>query len=101
MTKEEFAQMLSSKADYAKQLEMIIANAKDSGLLVVYDLPSLEEAREWLNGIKKSYSATLKWNDDRDCLRIETDLPHATFTLKDFNGQPCVESVVLDTKDLQ
>ena len=101
MTKEEFAQMLSGKADYAKQLEMIIANAKDNGLLVVYDLLSLEEAREWLNGLKKAHSATLKLNDDRDCLRMETDLPHATFTLKDFLGLPCGEGIVIDAKDLQ
>lgn len=101
MTKEEFAQMLSGKAGYAEQLEMIIANAKDSGLLVVYDPLSLEEAREWFNGLEKAYLATLKWNDDRDCLRIETDLPHATFTVKDFSGLPCGEGVVIDAKDLQ
>ena len=80
---------------------MIIANAKDSGLLVVYDLLSLEEARERFNGLGKAHLATLKWNDDRDCLRIETDLPHATFTLKNFNGQPCGEGIVIDAKDLQ
>lgn len=101
MTKEEFAQMLSSKADYAEQLEMIIANAKDSGLLVVYDLLSLEEAREWFNGLEKAHLATLKWNDDRDCWRIKTDLPHAPFTVKSFSGQPCGEGIVIDAKDLQ
>ena len=41
MTKEEFAQLLSGKAGYAEQLEMIIANAKDSGLLVVYNCSPL------------------------------------------------------------
>lgn len=101
MTKEEFAQLLSGKAGYAEQLEMIIANAKDSGLLVVYNLLSLEEAREWFNGLEKAHLATLKWNDDRDCWRIATDLPHATFTVKDFNGWPCGEGIVIDAKDLQ
>ena len=101
MTKEEFAQLLSSKAGYAEQLETIRADAKDSGLLVVYDWPTLYEAREWFNGLEQAHWATIKWNDDRDCWRAETDLPHAKFALKDFNGLPCGEGIVIDARDLQ
>ena len=37
MTKEEFAQLLSSKADYDEQLDSLSDKAKASGLIVVYN----------------------------------------------------------------
>ena len=100
MTKEEFAQLLNSKADYSEQLQAIRADAKHIGLVVIYDIPTLEEARKRLNSLEKAHVVTLK-NDDCGYLCMKTDLPHATFTLKNFNGQPCGEGIVIDAKDLQ
>lgn len=100
MTKEEFAQLLNSKADYGEQLQVIRADAKHIGLVVIYDIPTLEEARKRRNGLEKAHVVTLK-NDDCGYWGMETDLPHATFTVKDFSGRPCGEGLVIDVKDLQ
>ena len=96
MTKEEFAQLLNSKADYSEQLQAIRAEAKHIGLV-----PALDEAQKRLNSLEKAHPITLKWHYERDYWRVETNLPHAKFIMKDFNGQPCGEGIVIDTKDLQ
>lgn len=68
---------------------------------ILDDRPTLEEAREWFRNLENAHLITLKWNDKRDYWHMETDLPHAKFTLKDFNDLPCGEGIVIDAKDLQ
>lgn len=147
MTKEEFAQLLNSKADFAEQSEIVRAKAKDLGLVVIdnfqgnidvcgafntkfdsddeadpYEacyfkldkngvLPtwemvlderySMEDVEIWLRDFKAAHEVTLKWDDERDYWFFETALPHAKFVLKDFDGNPCGDAIVIDVKDLQ
>jgi hypothetical protein len=68
---------------------------------ILDDRPTLEEAREWFRNLENAHLITLKWNDKRDYWHMETDLPHAKFTMKDFNDLPCGEGIVIDAKDLQ
>ena len=146
MTKEEFAQLLNSKADFAEQSEIVRTKAKDLGMVVISNfhgsiavegvmddvvsddeadpyediclkldkdgvLPSwetvlddrysMEDAEAWLREFKEAHLVTLRWDFGRDYWFFETDLPHAKFVLKNFNGQPPGDAIVIDVKDLQ
>lgn len=147
MTKEEFAQLLNSKAAFDEQSEIVRTKAKDLGLIVIanlygritlcgaideefdceYDegldegfcfkltkdgvLPSwktvlddrysMEDAEAWLREFKEAHLVTLRWNIERDYWFFETDLPHAKFVLKTFEGKPRGDAIVIDVKDLQ
>lgn len=68
---------------------------------VLDDRYSMEEAERWISDFKKAHPITLKWSDKCYYWRFETDLPHAKFTLKDFEGLPRGDGIVIDAKDLQ
>lgn len=147
MTKEEFAQLLGSKADFDEQSEIVRTKAKDLGMVVIGNLHgrialcgafnkefesddeadpyeacyfkldkngvlptwqmvlderySMEDVEIWLRDFKAAHEVTLKWDVERDYWFFETDLPHAKFVLKDFEGNPRGDAIVIDAKDLQ
>ncbi len=146
MTKEEFAQLLNSKADFDEQSEIVRTQAKDLGLIVIANLYgsitlegvmddvvsddeadlyedlcfkltrdgvfpswetvlddrySMEDAEAWLREFEEAHLVTLKWDVERDYWFFETDLPHAKFVLKTFDGEPRGDAIVIDVKDLQ
>lgn len=147
MTKEEFAQLLGSKADFAEQSEIVRTKAKDLGLIVIANLYgritlcgafnkefesddeagpyedlcfkldkdgvlpswqtvlderySMEGVEIWLRDFKEAHLVTLKWDVERDYWFFETDLPHAKFVLKNCEGKPRGDAIVIDAKDLQ
>ena len=147
MTKEEFAQLLGSKADFDEQSEIVRTKAKDLGMLVIGNFSgnialggamdeevvsdyiegldegacfklnkdgvfppwetvldnrySMEDAQAWLREFEEAHLVTLRWDLERDYWFFETDLPHAKFMLKNFEGEPRGYAIVIDTKDLQ
>ena len=147
MTKEEFAQLLGSKADFDEQSEIVRTKAKDLGMIVIGNLHgrialcgafnkefesddeadpyedlcfkldkngvlpswetvlddrySMEDAEAWLREFKEAHLVTLRWDIERDYWFFETDLPHAKFVLKTFDGEPRGDAIVIDAKDLQ
>lgn len=67
---------------------------------ILDERPHLEEAQEWFRRMEKAHLITRVWNYKRDYWRIETVLPHAKFVLKDFDGRPRGDGIVIDAKDL-